>query len=60
MAWEDIIIIRVGEPTGLPKTSEDERLTQSSEDELDTHGGNHMRGELEKAIYITPLGMEIV
>lgn len=60
MVWEDIIIVRVGEPTGSAKNSEDERLTQSSEDKLDTQGGNHMRIELEKAVYRAPLGMEII
>jgi len=55
-----IIIIMVREPTDLAKTSEDKRQTQSCEDSLDTQGGNHMRVELEKAVYRAPLGMEIV
>lgn len=43
---------------GLAKASEDERLTQSSEDKLDIREGNHMRLELEKALYTAPLGMQ--
>lgn len=60
MVWEDIVFIRVGQLMGLAKASEDERLTQSSEDKLDTRRGNHMRLELEKALYTAPLGTEIV
>lgn len=60
MVWEDIIIIRAGEPTALAKISEDERLIQSSKDKLDTQRGNHMRVEVEKAVYTAPLGIEIV
>lgn len=60
MVWGDISIIRVREPTSLAKTSEVERLTKSSEDKLDTQRGNHIRVELEKAIYTAPFGMETV
>lgn len=60
MVWEDIIIIGVGEPTGLAKNSENVILTQNNENKLDTQGGNHMRAGLEKAVYTAPLGMETV
>lgn len=60
MVWENIIIIGVGEPTGLAKASEDVILTQSNENKLDTQRGNHMRAELEKAVYTAPLDVETV